>query len=157
MHHSLTLQGTWDLRTDISEMRWWSLCTATVAGGLPTVLVKSAQTLRPEDIMSPIMHKKQHRGHNVQPGGQAIDLAHISSWMIKPCGCHHPEMPTGIAWDLTLQDQTICPFEGKGRCILHPILAAASGDLGDKCWCTEMETMSLRRRKRERQHEKKQK
>lgn len=49
-------------------------------GGLSAALVKSAQTLSPEDITSPnIKGQKQHRGHNLQPEGQVIDLAHISS------------------------------------------------------------------------------
>lgn len=96
-------------------------------------------------------------GQNVQPGGQAIDwVAHIPSWMIKPRGCHHPETPTGIAGDLTLQDQTIChhPLEDKGMCSLHPILAAVSGHLGGKCWYTEKGTAVLLKRKGEHWDEK---
>lgn len=54
-------------------------------------------------------------------------------------------MAAGTAEDLTLQDETLChcPLEGKGRCTLHPTLTAVSGLLHGKCWCTEMETVSL--------------
>lgn len=130
-----------------------SHCHRKAARSPPLEICLSCQAWRHNKSKSRHKTNRETTVYNLRSGnrfGSYFLLNDQTLWLSPPRNAKWDSR-----WFYTSRPFVITPLKGRGRCILHPVLAAVSGRLGGKCWCTETKTGSLYKRKGQHWDEKK--